>query len=331
MIQLKSPRAVALMLLITTFFVVSSTEVKAQSARSRAMGGAFIGLSDDESATYYNPAGLSQVQGTEASIHSKVNNNNAFSWNGLSFTGHIYEDSEHQSFSITDYLEHNILEEPIPRKPKYSYGIAYNEGELSEKYYENTALRGTDRKSTDLQISFGTRFPVATKMLAREQLYAGLKLSYSGVTTKYGKARQKRQAYALGLGFMYHYNDRITGGLTVDNLVQKIKNANGNTSKDDAIFSLGASMKVTEGTLVSADIFNIADSKDAVERQFRIGVEKKFTENDLTLRMGSHNGTLTLGFGMNLLPNVRVDYAYYDGANSSDDPEHYVGAHMTFD
>ena len=90
-------------------------------------------------------------------------------------------------------------------------------------------------------------------------------------------------------------------------------------------------LKVTEGTTVSADVYNIADSKDAVERQFRIGVEKKFTENDLTLRMGSHNGTLTLGFGMNLLPNVRVDYAYYDGADDADNPEHYVGAHMTFD
>ena len=78
MIRLKSPRAAALMLLITMIFVVSSTEVKAQSARSRAMGGAFIGLSDDESATYYNPAGLSQIQGTEASVQSKVNDTKAF-------------------------------------------------------------------------------------------------------------------------------------------------------------------------------------------------------------------------------------------------------------
>jgi hypothetical protein len=31
---------------------------------------------------------------------------------------------------------------------------------------------------------------------------------------------------------------------------------------------------------------------------------------------------------MNLLPHVRVDYAYYDGDIIS---EHYVGAHVSFD
>lgn len=32
------------------------------SARSTGMGGAFVGLSDDESALYFNPAGLIQVE-----------------------------------------------------------------------------------------------------------------------------------------------------------------------------------------------------------------------------------------------------------------------------
>ena len=72
----------------------------------------------------------------------------------------------------------------------------------------------------------------------------------------------------------------------------------------------------------------MASLKDVAERQLRVGVEKTFVENDLTMRMGSHNGTLTLGFGMALLPNVRMDYAYYDGDEVA---EHYVGAHMTFD
>ena len=46
------------------------------------------------------------------------------------------------------------------------------------------------------------------------------------------------------------------------------------------------------------------------------------------MRLGSLNGTLTIGFGMNVLPNVRVDYSFYDGDIIT---EHHVGAHMSFD
>lgn len=325
----RSHNITAFCLFIALIFVVSTTEVNAQSARSRAMGGAFIGLSNDESATYYNPAGLSQIQGREASFQSKVNETDVFDWKSAAFTGHIYEDGEEDRFSITDYLEHNVLEEPMPRKPKYSYGVAYSVGDLSEKYGTLVGNPGVSRKNHELQLAFGTRFPIARRMLAREQLFAGIKLNYAKNETKYAKTVKSRETMSLGAGFMYHYNDRITGGFTIDNILQTVDASNGEkTSKDDAIFSIGAAMKVTEGTTISADIVNLADSKDVAERQLRVGVEKTFVENDLTMRMGSHNGTLTLGFGMSLLPNVRMDYAYYDGDEVA---EHYVGAHMTFD
>ncbi|MEW6712888.1 MAG: hypothetical protein AB1403_23925, partial [Candidatus Riflebacteria bacterium] len=69
----KSHLKAGAILLLLMLSVVSADVVCAQSARSRGMGGAFIGLSDDESATYYNPAGLSQIQGREASLQVKVN------------------------------------------------------------------------------------------------------------------------------------------------------------------------------------------------------------------------------------------------------------------
>ncbi|KPJ63809.1 hypothetical protein AMJ44_13960, partial [candidate division WOR-1 bacterium DG_54_3] len=42
------------------------------SARSTAMGGAFVGLSDDESALYFNPAGLIQIE--QRSFFTTYNN-----------------------------------------------------------------------------------------------------------------------------------------------------------------------------------------------------------------------------------------------------------------
>ncbi|NCB39743.1 MAG: hypothetical protein EOM80_13345, partial [Erysipelotrichia bacterium] len=162
----KSTRMAGLLLLLFMFFVASATEVRAQSARSRGMGGAFIGLSDDESATFYNPAGLSQIQGREASLQAKVNERDIYDWTSLAFTGHIYEDEVENKFSITDYLEHNILEEPIPRRPKYSYGVAYTEDHRSEDFGKLVGgeYLGTKRDVKDLQLAFGTRFPIARRM-----------------------------------------------------------------------------------------------------------------------------------------------------------------------
>lgn len=318
-----------LLLLLLLFFVASTTTLSAQSARARGMGGAFIGLSDDESAIYYNPAGLSQIQGREASLQAKVNERDVFDWNSLAFTGHIYEDNVEDKFSITDYLEHNILEEPIPRRPKYSYGMSYTEDNRSEEFGKLVGgeYLGTTREIKDLQLAFGTRFPIARRMLAREQLYGGVKFRIMSVDRyiKSLKQHTKKDTIAMGVGLMYHYNDQLTGGLTVDNIVESIS---GDGERNGVSLNLGAAFEVTKGTTLSADAVNMTNSDRANDQQYRIGVEKKFIENDFTMRMGSLNGTLTLGFGMNILPHVRMDYSYYDGEVIR---EHFVGAHVTFD
>lgn len=326
----KSTRMAGLLLLLTIFFVASATDVFAQSVRSRGMGGAFIGLSDDESATFYNPAGLSQIQGREASLQAKVNERDVYDWTSLAFTGHIYEDNVESKFSITDYLEHNILEEPIARRPKYSYGVAYTEDHRSAEFGKLVGgeFLGTTRDVKDLQLAFGTRFPIARRMLAREQLYGGIKLRFLNIDRYIRSLQQhsKKDTISLGFGLMYHYNDRLSGGLTVDNLVESVEGST--ATRDGVSLNLGSAFTVTKGTVVSADALNITNSARTNDQQYRIGVEKKFIENDLTMRMGALNGTLTLGFGMNVLPNIRIDYAYYDGSIVA---EHHVGAHVTFD
>jgi hypothetical protein len=323
-------RLSALLLLVAGLILGGAQSGLAQSARSRGMGGAFLAVSDDESATFYNPAGLSQIQGREASLQVKVNERDVFQWGSVAFTGHIYEDEPKEQFSITDYLEHNILEEPIPRRPKYSYGMSYSQDSRSLEFGQLVGgdFLGVRRRVDDFQLAFGTRFPIARRMLAREQLYGGIKIRSVAVDRWIRSlgTHAKRDAQSLGLGLMYHYNDRITGGLTVDNLVERIEGTNAH--RDGVTLNLGGALRLTKGTTVSADAVNITNSARSSQQQYRVGVEKKFIENDLTIRMGSWNGTLTLGFGMHLLPHVRFDYAYYAGDVVK---EHYVGAHVTFD
>lgn len=316
--------------LLAILLLAFAGEVQAQSARARGMGGAFIGVSDDESATYYNPAGLSQIQGRESAVQAKVNDRDMFQWQSLAFTGHIYEDNPREQFSITDYLEHNTLEEPLPRRPKYSYGCSYTEDRRSTAFGKLVGgeYLGVKKDVQDLQLAFGTRFPIARRMLAREQLYGGIKLRFMNVdryVPSLGTSNSKNSS-ALGFGLMYHYNDRITGGLTVDNLVE---NYTGNGSVRDGVsMNLGGALKLTKGTVVSADWTNVTGSARTNDTQYRLGIEKKFIENDLTIRMGTWNGTLTMGFGMQVLPNFRFDYGYYGGDLVK---EHYVGGHLTFD
>ena len=314
---------------LASLLAFSAGNVDAQSVRSRGMGGAFIGLSNDESATIYNPAGLSQIEGREASIQAKVNERDVYEWQSLAFTGHIYEDEEESRFSITDYLEHNILEEPIPRRPKYSYGFAFTQDKRHEGFGDIVGgeYLGVRREVKDFQLAFATRFPIARRMLAREQLYGGIKFRYLEVD-RYVRAGRNasRDTIAMGAGLMYHYNDQLSLGLTLDNLLEHVR---GNNGKEDGIsFNIGAAYEIARGTVVAIDGINLTDSCDSIERQCRVGVEKRFVENDLTMRIGSLNGTLTIGFGMQVLPNVRVDYSFYDGDVIT---EHHVGAHMSFD
>lgn len=314
---------------LASLLVFSSGNANAQSVRSRGMGGAFIGLSNDESATLYNPAGLSQIEGREASIQAKVNERDIYEWQNLSFTGHIYQDEEESRFSITDYLEHNILEEPVPRRPKYSYGFAYTQDKRYEGFGNIVGgeYLGVKREVNDFQLAFATRFPIARRMLAREQLYGGIKIRLLEVDRHVrGGIDANRDTISLGAGLMYHYSDQLSLGLTLDNLLEHVK---GKNAKEDGVsFNLGAAYEIARGTVVAVDGINLTDSCDSIERQYRVGVEKRFVENDLTMRLGSLNGTLTIGFGMNVLPNVRVDYSFYDGDIIT---EHHVGAHMSFD
>ena len=310
--------------------VVTALQLQAQSVRSRGMGGAFIAISDDESATFFNPAGLSQIHGREASIQSKVNERDIYEWTSLAFTGHIYEDEKRQGFSITDYLEHNVLQEPIARTPKYSYGVSYTVDKRNEEFGQLVGGQhlGTRRDLKDFQLAFATRFPIARNMMAREQLYGGVKFRFATVDRWIRSLQQhnKRDSRSMGIGLMYHYSDNITAGMTLDNLIESVKGTN---AKEDGIsVNFGAAIEITKGTLISADVINLTSSANHIDQQYRVGVEKKFAENDLTMRMGSLNGTLTLGFGMHILPNVRMDYSYYDGNIIS---EHHVGAHVTFD
>ena len=54
---------IALILSLTSGLIANGLSLNSMGTRALGMGGAFVGLADDASAIYWNPAGLSNVEG----------------------------------------------------------------------------------------------------------------------------------------------------------------------------------------------------------------------------------------------------------------------------
>ncbi len=55
--------------LLTTSILANGLNLNSIGPKAAAMGGAFIGLSDDYSSIYWNPAGMSQIQHTQLGVY----------------------------------------------------------------------------------------------------------------------------------------------------------------------------------------------------------------------------------------------------------------------
>jgi len=61
-------RGVAIFILLPTFLLANGLNLNGVGSRAISMGGAYVGLADDYSAVFWNPAGLTQINGTSVSL-----------------------------------------------------------------------------------------------------------------------------------------------------------------------------------------------------------------------------------------------------------------------
>mgnify|MGYP006302436189 FL=1 len=94
-------------------------------------------------------------------------------------------------------------------------------------------------------------------------------------------------------------------------------------------FNMGGAYTFGEkrDTLLAMDIINIFNASRSQDPQLRLGLERIFLDNDLALRLGSYDGTLTLGFGIKLFEDFRMDYAF---ENFTTFREHHVAFQLPF-
>lgn len=261
--------------------------------RAVAMGGAFTGLSDDEAALYYNPAGLASLEQSRFIAEY----NNYFTDLQSGFAGYIRPLSEGKVFGIQ---------------------ISYlNYGEFTQ----------TDRAGNIEGTFGGGDLMVATSFAIRR----GYNLA-AGATAKfiYEKIQEfSATGFAVDLGLHYTGDRaRYTGGLLLQNLGTQLSSlGTGEKNGLPTLVRIGGSIRPRGlNSVITSDLIVPFDNN----AEIAVGAEY-FNLHPLFLRMGwnsfgsnfrtqySDNGLagLTFGFGVNYR-SMQFSYAYSPAGDLGD-------------
>jgi len=313
-------KTVFLMLFIGLSLLLVPVNVYSYGTRAIGMGMAYYALSDTANAVFFNPAGLSRFTkgDREVSAMIKINDRELESLDSIAVTGQVTREEQRIKFSISEYLRQDFKPALHEEKLYLNYaigGLFYRVDTFDEYYKMNSGY-----------------IAVGRKIMSEPKLAAGLKLLSSTHDTKGGVHGTE---LTLGIGLLYDFNKMITIGLVADDVLK-----NGPFIAP-IILNLGILIKLNDSTRIELDGYNLTSEnfswrwRGEEGAEFRIGFEKSFINDTLVVRFGSKNGNLNMGFGVQVTPNFRMDYAMnYD--NKSDtlynplEYQHFVSANITF-
>ena len=265
-------------------------------ARAAALGGAFVSLSEDASALYWNPAGLTQLDQQQIT---------------LGYVNYLLD------------IHSGFLGYVLPRRGDLRLGMALNYfsyGEFQETTVENPSGSGLGTfGAVDMALSVSGAYPLKQGI----SVGATAKFIYSKIED------YSSDAYAMDLGGLYPLpNGRTRIGASIQNLgFQRSGYLSDHTDGLAPIFRLGASHQL-QGLplLLSADLFkptdhhvnlNLGGELEPVENfSLRLGWsslgqdQKVGTDRD---NLAGFSGGLGVGW-----QRYRLDYAYSSQAELGD-------------
>lgn len=281
--------------------------------RAAAMGGAYLGLSDDAAGQLYNPAGITAV-------------------------GKKVFSSSYRSMDFGRKL--GYVSFMLPTRMESALGISWHYAGYGEVATRNSSGQDLGTTISSNEHVFGLVFAKQFTPL----LGAGAKLNY------YLKKLSDLDASSVGinLGVMFSIDslfeygsmeekkiNDIKAGIVIDNLAARYTwnaaESGLRAAPDDefpVVIGLGVSFRSFDRQLLVA-----ADFEKIVDRfgYFRVGAEYVIM-NVLALRAGMDDGVLTAGMGYRLnlgQAKLSFDYAFSD-SRVGESSDHIFGLHYNF-
>lgn len=262
-------------------------------ARPLGMGSAFVAVSDDATAIYWNPAGLHRLRQRELQIQ-----------HAEQFGGTVKHDvftvcgpSPHGGFGIgltrlgVDNVKLTTLEDPTLSPGPDNRPVV-------------TRVVGTTEYH--LHLGFGRGL--------RPNLFAGtgVKLVSRRLGTGTGSG------FGFDFGMLYVPRPGLTAGMKIRNLIpMKITFDTGSTDRVPTVLVIGLalarSVPAIDGRITCSGSLNIGEDESEADsfQGVRIGVEYLY-RNKLAFRLGARGSHFTAGAGVRLRGRVAFDLAFLE-------------------
>ncbi|MCF7875219.1 MAG: type IX secretion system membrane protein PorP/SprF [Candidatus Omnitrophica bacterium] len=295
--------------LILTFIpLFTSSSYADTGSRPMSMGGAFIAVSDDINATYWNPAGLTQIKNLE-----------------ITYTGTIHNRDE---FYYNDFAS---IAMPLRIKEK-------NWGSLGFSFINSGRNQTPSSKTTDrwYWLSYGINL--------FDGLSLGTNLRGQVYKTQSGSAIFKKDNtsfFAADLALLWYYK-KFSFGILWQRINEPTIKVYGQKNKYSSNLRLGTAFRPDNKTIISMDIDDTTG--EVVNQNLRIGIERWFTDN-FAIRIGGYdfnsntNAAITFGIGLktypknNIFNSLHLDYnlMYWTKQTSGyNDFTHQIGVTFKF-
>jgi len=241
-------------------------------ARANAMGNAYTGLSDDASAVYWNPA-------------------------GLSFLSHAQLMGMYSSISMDRY--HNFIALVIPKGKTFCIGvgwIAFGVSNIDGRDFTGN----TTGKFNDSENAF---------LLSLSKRIGAFSFGGSAKYLRHSLADKSANGFSFDIGLKVKLTDFISVGVTSRNILGKLTWNTDSEIKETIPHKECIGVAISPDFLpiiVASDI-----SLNSEKNPFHLGVEYHFLKL-LAARVGYNSGNLTFGGAVQIdtgIMNVQLNYA----------------------
>ncbi len=303
-----------------------------KGARPLGMGGAFIALSNDANALFYNPAGLADIKENQLSLVGiEIESDSG----GYKFTDDALKVDFDNSKKVAQFLQGHIGDYghvaasffPTYSSPNFAFGLissARSNIQVRDRQYpkldvdaigDGGVCTGFAHSFLDNSLLVGANL----KYIYRESLEH--EYSISDMTTTGFKDRVRDDinhgsGLLLDLGMIYKIQGAQEGsdqgplqlGISINNL---IGNKFGKFEDIDPHVDLGVSKRIGNITLAAdyVDIFGQLGEDQDVGKRIHLGLEYAATKI-LNLRTGIYQGYLTFGIGLDT-KQLQIDMLMY--------------------